>query len=190
MWLALYARIFDAARFFLPSIPGLHRSTLYMAGAAMPRGARLSLLRASLARKQVRPLATYAASGPSCLVVRAVAQSDLNTNLYGESRDAPRPTTGVSACNPHGAIRRSQVASILGMPPTCPDPVAPGVCPPRGHGPINAPRQRSPGLLGYTGRRRLCPVIGCSWLVLKPVFRTTATPTKARRIAPTSGVYT
>jgi len=50
MRLALYARVFDAAHFFLPSIPMLHRSTLYMAGAAMPRGARLSLLRASLAR--------------------------------------------------------------------------------------------------------------------------------------------
>jgi len=189
MRLALYARVFDAAHFFLPSIPMLHRSTLYMAGAAMPRGARLSLLRASLAPETRRATCYLSSERPNLFSSAPCAQSDLNTNLYGESRDAPR-LIPVPACNPHGAIRRSQVASILGMPPTCPDPVAPGVCPLRGHGPINAPRQRSPGLLGYTGRRRLCPVIGCSWLVLKPVFRTTAAPAKARRIAPTTEVYT
>ena len=220
--LALYARVFDAAHFFLPSIPMLHRGAWYMAGAAMPRGARLSLLRASLALTarfacpETRRATCYLSNewpdlSSRCAVVRSPM---LTHNLWR----FPSRRTGtyhpVPIAKTHGFIRRfPQVASILGMPPTCPNSSAPGKSSSRGCTgagtwtrtvrPFQADRSfcrikirrtlrrdALRGLLGYTGRRRLCPVIDCSTLMLRFMPHITAAPTRARHLPMTSEVYT
>ena len=159
-----------------------------------------SLLRASLAPETHRATSYFRSEWPKLFLVDAARwgySPILTPNLWRFQSRRTETYHRSRIAITHGFIRRfSQVASSLGMPPTCPDPVAPGVCPLRGHGPINAPRQRSPGLLGYTGRRRLCPVIGCSGLVMRFMPRTMATPTKRgtllchRHLTATSEVYT
>jgi len=178
----------------------------------------LSLLRASLARivapETRRATCYFRSEWPKLFLVDAARwgySRILTHNLWRFPSRRTETYHRSRIAKTHGFIRRfSQVASSLGMPPTCPDSAAYGVTsswegtqpdsqaphPLGWAGPINAPRQRSPGLLGYTGRRRLCPVIGCSGLVMRFMPRTMATPTKRgtllchRHLTATSEVYT
>lgn len=139
----------------------LHRSTLYMAGAAMRRAARLSLLRASLA------------PDPILMVnLRVETHRDLYRDPGCEDSNGATPSS-----------QRRRLRSWV-----CRQPVRLLSRPayvPHGWGPRSAFTLRDNallGLLGYTGRPRHCPGIGCTEPVLNLGIRTAAAPTKARHL--------